>query len=247
MAAPTRVAVSPATSFTSGTTKTTGTLTWLTGDVIVVLGMTSDNSQLMATPTNTGTALTFNVVSGTPTTTASSCKGYAWVAIAGADSSGTISAVADSADSGIVAFQYRASDGLGATAISASLGATTTQSLVRGGNNSAVAQIWGDWNAVNDTTVTWTPASGNTQDVAVFTTGSTIFAGDWTDEGSAGTTDYGFSGFAGGDMTAITLEILGTAGGGETITLDKWAGYQVVIPSTYRIVSSGFVPPSDPE
>ena len=80
--------------------------------------------------------------------------------------------------------------------------------------DSFVGQVWGDWNAVNDAVVTWTP-SGQTQRVAQFVSGSaTFFVANWGDQGATGTTSYGFSGYAGGDMTAITIEVKGTSGGG---------------------------------
>ena len=218
MAAPTRVGGSGSGIGTS--TRATGSLSWSTGDVVFVLGITADNSYTLSTPTTAGSGLTFAAVSSTPTNVASSCKAYAWTATASASSSGTISSsVTPSSNHGaIIAWVYSGSDGLGATAISAALGSTTTQNLTRGQANSMVVQIWGDWNAVNDTTVTWTP-TGETQMLAQFQTGQmTSFGADWGDQGGTGTTAYGFSGFAGGDMTAITLEVKGTAaGGGSTI------------------------------
>lgn len=198
---------------TSGS-ETTASATWSSGDLIVVLGITADNgSATLATPTASG--LTFSAVSGTPTNTTNRTKVYAWTATAGAGGSGTIAAVKnDIITSGLAAFVFTGSDGIGGAAISAALGSTTTQSLTRTGENSHVVQIWGDWNAVNDTTVTWTP-SGETQREAVFVSGqSTFFVASWGDQGASGTTSYGFSGFAGGQMSAVTLEIVGTSGGG---------------------------------
>lgn len=193
----------------TATNDVSGSATWSAGDVIVVLGMTADNADTLGTPTAAG--LTFAAVSGTPTNTNSACKGYAWTATAGSGGSGAVTSAGSAASKGISVFVFSGSNGIGGTAFSASLGSTTTQSLTRTGTNSHVVQIWGDWNAVNDTTVTWTP-SGQTQQVADFHSGSaTYFGASWGDQGASGTTSYGFSGFAGGSMTAITLEILGTA------------------------------------
>lgn len=186
-------------------------VTWSSGDLIVVLGMTDDNVNTLGTPTATG--LTFSAVSGSPTNAAGTCKGYAWTATAGSSGSGAVTSThAIDQVAGISVFVFSGSTGIGGTAISAALGSTTTQSLTRTGTNSHVVQIWGDWNAINDTTVTWTP-SGETQRVASFTSGRyTIFIASWGDQGASGATSYGFSGHAGGaNMTAITLEILGTA------------------------------------
>lgn len=199
-----------------GTSEVTASATWSSGDLIVVLGMTSDSGLTLGTPTATG--LTFSAVSGTPTTSSSVCKAYAWTASAGSGGSGAITATAagGAGGRGLAAFVFSGSDGLGGTAISDGLGSTTTQSLTRTGTNSHVVQAWGDWNAVNDTTVTWTP-SGETQREAIWVSGqATFFVANWGDQGASGTTSYGFSGFAGGAMTAITLEVLGTSGGGRT-------------------------------
>lgn len=199
-----------------GTTETTPTVTWSAGDLIVVLGITEDNPRTLNTPTATG--LTFSAVSGSPTNSASSTKGYAWTATAGSGGSGAVSATGTDHAEGIAVFVFSGTDGLGGTAISAGLGSTTTQDLTRTGTNSHVVQIWGDWNAVNDTTVTWTP-TGATQRENTYVAGrATFFVANWGDQGSTGTTGYGFSGYAGGHMTAITLEIKGTSGGAAAVT-----------------------------
>lgn len=214
MAAPTQVAVS-ATTIATGT-RTTGSVSWSSGDIVIVLGITANDATTLGTPTTTGTGLTFSALSGTPTSAANSCKGYGWQATASASSSGTISCTQSGDGAGIIAWVYSGSDGLGTPVVSTSLGTTTTQSLTRAQANSAVVDIWGDFNAVNDTTVTWTP-TGQTEHMASFLSGQmTGFGASWPDQGATGTTAYGFSGFAGGDMTAITVEVKGTAGGGGT-------------------------------
>jgi hypothetical protein len=194
---------------------TSASYTWLAGDVFVVIALTPDNGDTAATPAATG--LTFSAVTGSPTNSGSSTKGYAWSATAASGGSGTI--FVDGSGSGggkleVLIYQYRGSDGIGNVALDAALGSTTTKSLTRGSDNSAVVQGWGDWNAVNDTTVTWTP-SGQTQDAATRdAVAFTTFGAHWGDQGAAGATSYGFSGFAGGKMTAITVEVKGAAGGG---------------------------------
>lgn len=214
MAQPTLSDYQQSTWSDSSTTEATASITWGAGDLIIVLGMTEDDPKTLNTPTATG--LTFSAVSGTPTNASSSCKGYAWTSTAGSSGSGVISATTTGGNGarGLAAFVFSGSDGVGGTAISTTLGSTTVQSLTRTGDNSHVVQVWGDWNSVNDTTVTWTPGS-ETQRVAQYMAGrATFFVANWGDQGASGTTDYGFSGFAGGDMTAITIEVLGGSGGG---------------------------------
>lgn len=220
MAAPTLVDYQQS-DWTSRTNadEVTPTVTWQAGDLIVVLGATEDNTMAQISALS-ATGLTFSTVSGSPTNTNNQVKLYAWTARAAADGSSAVTATRGDTNTqarGIAVFVYRGSDGLGNTAISASLGATTTQSLTRSQANSAIVQVWGDWNATNDTTVTWTP-SGQTQRIAQFISGSaTFFVADWGDQGSTGTTNYGFSGYAGGAMSAITLEVKGTAGGAASL------------------------------
>ena len=188
----------------------TPTVTWASGNVIVVLGMTSDNSATLNTPTATG--LTFTALAGTPTNGVSSCKAYGWSATAGSGGSSAITATIGGASSarGIAAFVYSGCDGVGNLSIATGLGATSTQSLIRGSNNSAVVQSWGDWDAVNDTVVTWTP-SGQTERVAQFITAqATMFVAEWPDQGTAGTTSYGFTAGSGTAFTAITVEVKGS-------------------------------------
>ncbi len=190
-------------------TEVTASITWSTGSVIVVMAMTADNASTLATPTAVG--LTFAQILA-PTNDANSCKGYAWVATAAGAGSGAITSVTDlgTAGRGMSAFVFSGSNGIGASSADAALGATTTKSLTRSFANSFVVQAWGDWNAVNDVAVTWTP-TGQTERVAQFvSTQGTFFVANWGDQGAAGATSYGFSGFAGGDMTAVTVEVRGT-------------------------------------
>lgn len=202
----------------TGTTEATAALTWSAGDLVLVLGFTEDNDVTLATPTATG--LTFGALSGFPTATASHVKLYAWSATAGAGGTQAISSTTDGSGSmrGLAAFAFTGSDGIGTIAVQVANGSTTTQSLTRGFDNSAVVQVMGDWSATTDVTVSWTPA-GFTQRVAQNNVGrATAFVASWTDQGSAGTTSYGFSAGAGTNYSAATVEIKGTASGGAAET-----------------------------
>lgn len=214
MPEPTLVGASASEANGTGATETTGSLSWLSGDRLLVLGMTEDNGVTLSTPGGL-TNLTLSALTGSPTTAASSCKGYAWGGTATGSGSGTIATTITGATKAfIVAFLYRDSDGFGTPVVSAALGAATTQSVTRVQANSAVAQIWGDWEAVNDIAVTWTP-TGQTQMLALNIGGGLQgYSAHWPDQGATGTTAYGFTAHAGGaDMTAITVEVKGTAGG----------------------------------
>lgn len=193
-----------------GTSEVTSTLTWADGAYIVILGASSDNA-LYQIDTPTAPGLTFLPVAGTPTNTNSNCKLYAWDATAVGAGSGVVTAtvVGGAGGRGIAAFVFNGSGGLRNTAIATGLGGTTTQSLIRGSNNSAVLQVWGDWDAVNDVAVSWTPAEF-TERVAQFVSGqATFFVASWTDQGAAGTTSYGFTAGGATATCALTLEIKG--------------------------------------
>lgn len=215
MAQPTLASYQQSTwSGSSSASEVTATVTWSTGDLVVVLGATDDNVNTLALQNVTG--LTFSPVTGSPSNVASSAKVYGWSAIATAGGSSALTATVDgsTAARGLSVFVFSGSDGVGGVSVSGALDATTTQSLTRTGANSHVVQAWSDWNAVNDTTVTWTP-TGETQRVAQFVGGrATFFVANWGDQGASGSTNYGFSGFSGGDFSAITLEVLGTTAGG---------------------------------
>jgi hypothetical protein len=190
----------------------TPTVTWSAGDLIVVLGATEDNAGVqLDVPTATG--LTFTQLIATNTVSNTKC--YVWTATAGSSGSGAITANrldGGTKARGIAAFVYSGSDGTGNTGTIVDSAAFVV-SLVRASANSAVLVVLGDWNAVNDTAVTSEPVAGATQRVAAFATGATFFVLNWTDQGNAGTTSYGFTDAGHGTvlMAGIAVEIKGTA------------------------------------
>lgn len=242
MAEPTLIGASPSEFDVTGTTETTGSLSWISGDFVAVLGMTEDDSRTLTTPGGL-TNLTLSAVASTPTSAGSSCKGYAWTGTATGTGTGTFQTTkADGTLAGIVAFVYRGSDGLGATAISAALGSTPNQNLVRGSNNSAVVTILGDWNAVADTTVTWTPSGQTQQEAMNDPIRASMFCANWGDQGAAGTTAYGFTAasYSGtGDFTAIALEIKGTAAAGAAMPVELQRGISTIRPQ-YQVLGMTF-------
>lgn len=245
MAAPTLTNYQQSTWTDTSSGEATASATWSAGSFVVVVGITEDNAAAtLNTPTWSDSA-TFSAAPGTPTDTGSSCKAYAWTATANGAGSGAISSTGTTDTyHGIAVFVFSGSDGLGNISASAALGATTTQSLIRSGTNSAVISIWGDWAAVNDTDVTWTPGSSTPRIVTtVGGPNATFFLANWGDQGAAGTTSYGFSGHAGGgDFTAITIEVLGAESEPEPDPL-VWAPVQQVVRGpAVKVVASGFTP-----
>ena len=200
------------------TTQTAGdevtpTVTWQAGDLVLVFGSTeAGTNATLNTPTATG--LSFSLVTSINTADFNDTANYLWSATAGSNGSGAITATrGDSGTNarGIAAFVYRGSNGLGNTA-TLDNSANKAISLTRVSDNSATAVVLGDWNAVNDTTVTSSPGSG-TQRVAQFVTGAaTFFLFDWGDQGATGTTSYGIGNHTGTvDMSGIAVEVKGSS------------------------------------
>jgi hypothetical protein len=191
----------------SAASEVTAVVTWQTGDVILVLGVTEDQPRTLGLPTATG--LTFTSIQEGDK--AGSCHTYAWRATAGANGSSAITSTTDGASAarGLSAFVYRGHGGVGASVKNSVTDATSVVSLSRSGANSAVAWCCGDFTASTDVTVAATPAGG-TQRVAVTeSTRATFFVFDWGDQGAVTTTNFGITGASGSNHFMIAVEVLG--------------------------------------
>lgn len=176
-------------------TETINSVSWQSGDIIVVIGGTENGGFQLNTPTATG--LSFSLLSQTNSGNSNSyAKAYLWVATASGSGSGDISSTRGDSSSGrrfISAYVVRGSSGVGNTnTITNSSSRTIT--LTRSGNNSAVIGGLVDWNALSDTTVDPTPSSGGRVDLSYGDGASYgVFAFSWADQGSAGATNYGIT------------------------------------------------------
>jgi hypothetical protein len=192
-------------------------LTWVTGDVIVVVGVSEDTGITLSTPTATG--LTFNPI-GSANAVGNSTGMHRWVAIAASGGSGIVSIArgASSGRFGAGVWQYRGSDGIGtAPAIVATTNVKIIP-LIESQNESAVINVIGDWAAGSTASPTWTP-SGETQRIASDGAGVSysVMGADWADANLATSTDYGLTaGLSTGMLAKAVIEVLGTAGGGAT-------------------------------
>ena len=143
---------------TAGSSETTASLSRTTGDLVVALGMTEDQGNTFTGPP-TGTGLTFAAMTGSPTATASSCKGYAWSATAASTQNTTLTASTDAGSvAGLGAWAATGSDGLGTPVIDTSTARTVSVAVAQ--DESAVVMILGDWTPTADTTLTTVPAGG---------------------------------------------------------------------------------------
>lgn len=196
--------------------ETTGTLTWTTGDLIVVMGITADNNMTINVPTGGGVG-TFT--QATVTATASNCKVYIWSGTTATTSSGTITATTNSSGAnnhGMTAYAITGSAGLGNTQLMASTASTNpSQNLTRANSNSGVILAFGDWTPVADNIVVSTPSANVTQDIINNIAGYRYLVSHWTDQGASGTTAYGIGSGDSGSPKWIgaMVEIKGTSSG----------------------------------
>ena len=190
---------------TSSNPKSTGTISWQTGDVIAVIGGTEAPGIVITTVTATG--LTF--AAGTPQAVASSCWANSWTAVAGSNGSSTVDIDKTGAGQyGAAVWVYRGSTGIGARGANS----TTAKivSVTRTGTSSAVVEGMFDFSAAVVTGRVWTPV-GETEQEASAQTGYSVYAANWGNQGAPGATSYGISGTAStGVHTKIALEILGS-------------------------------------
>lgn len=196
-----------------------GSLSWNAGDLIVVLGTTTDQTVTLNTPTGPASLDPFQSIAG-PITTTSSCWVRAWATFANASGSGTISATRAGAVDvwGIIAWRIdgTTTDGIGAVNAPA---ASTSQVAVLPyeASNSAVVEIISDWGAGVGGVGTvpsprnWTPSSGVTEREAVGVSGKyNVYSAEWTNQTGGLPTDYGISVAASGqNYTRLVVEILG--------------------------------------
>ena len=174
------------TDFTSGS-EVTGTLSWGSGDRILVIAFTEDSATTVSTPTASG--LTF-VALGSPIAAASSCWVHAFEATAASPSSSAVTATAGTGGTamrGIHALAFSGCTGFVRTD-AATHNSTKTVSVTRTQANSFIATILADWSASGIAGLGWTPAGQTQLQAADLNPQATAFAAYWGDQGATGTT-----------------------------------------------------------
>lgn len=211
MAAPTLLDYAESTYSDTGSSETTDDLNWnASGDIIVVLGITEDNARTISTPTGTG--LTLAALSGLPTNTSNSCKGYGWSATASGDGNTTLTATTSVGFAcGISAWAFSGSDGLGSPVVGVTASLTVSVAVAQ---DSSVVMIFGDWNATSDVTVDTDPAGGTIREATFVSGRASFYVAEWHNQ-SAGTRNYGLTNWTGtGTITKVAVEVQGTASAG---------------------------------
>lgn len=209
MTAPTLLSYVESTWSGTASSETTATAaTWnASGDRVIVLGITEDNGETINTPTATG--LTFAALSGLPTNSASSCKGYGWSATATGSGSSTITASTSiGIAAGIAGWAFSGVNAIvvPTPVISAALTVTITVA-----QDSSVLLALGDWNATTDVTVDPTPGDGTVREATMVSGRASFYIAEWHNQ-AAGTRAYGLTNWTGtGTITKVPVEVQGVA------------------------------------
>lgn len=186
-----------------------GSLSWVAGDTVLVLGVTADQATTLNTPTATG--LTFTAL-GLPVTTGNSCWGQRWTAVAAAAGSGAVTgnAANTTVPWGIIAWSVSGSDGVGQQHCLAGVNGLT-QPVTTTDDHSSLHELIGDWGAAAVAGLTWTPTGQTQRQGSNFSPDYSVFAADWADQGTAGIASYGIAGItaSGQNYTRVVVEMLG--------------------------------------
>lgn len=189
----------------------TADLDWAaSGDLVLCLGATEDNTRTLNTPTATG--LTFAAMTGLPTNTGSSCKVYGWKATAAGNNNSVVTATGDgsSAARGISAWAFSGSDGIENPVVNVGTGLTVSVAVQQA--DSTVCMVLADWNATTDVAVTTTPAGGTVRQINNVPGVATFAVVEWTGQ-AAGTRAYGLTAWTGtGTVSKAAVEVRGSAG-----------------------------------
>jgi hypothetical protein len=190
------------TAWNTAGSKSTGSVTWQAGDLVVVLGACESTGSTIATPTFAGGTL----AAGGAVGSGSQCQANSWTCTPASGGSGAVSSTGASAlHYGLAVWVFRYHGGAGARAGVADT--TLAVSLTRQQPHSRVVQIIGDYNATA-VAGAWTPAVLNSRQAAVDGTLYAYYVADWDDQGSAGATSYGRTATS-GTWSKIALEIIG--------------------------------------
>jgi hypothetical protein len=190
---------------TSASTINSASVSWLTGDVIVVIVL-DELTATIGLPTATG--LTF--VQQQASAAAGACAVKSAGVIAPSGGSSAVSATISTGDAGMGVWVWRGSDGLGNSTEQHTT--AKTKSLTPVDTHSAYCWSVGDFNADNATGVLL-PTPTTTQEAAQVAAHYTVYSGNLNDEATGAATLFGISGvMSTGPYTICVQEVLGTGG-----------------------------------
>lgn len=191
----------------AGGSRASASISWLTGDVIVMLAGTEGSTTAIP---SVGAATGLTLLSQQSNGTASTCCTRLSACVAGGNGSSAVTVTnSDTTEHwGFSVWVYRGSDGIGNSAE----GHTTAKTVSQTNSAADSANVWGGFdfgaNAVTNNNITPTPT--NTDERAADGAHYTVYVADLTDQTGAGSVAYGVSGA--GTISAfskVVLEIKG--------------------------------------
>lgn len=195
-----------------------GSITYATGDLIVILGGTGDAASTLSISKSAGTATLSTFTQQQVITTASSVYASIWTATVTAGGTATIT-LTKSAGTNFIGgsfFKVTAAStaGLGASAKATVATGAPTLTFSTLADNSAVIVFNGDWNAADGTTRAWRTGAGALTETTYFRDAAnwTVYAGIHADAGLAGSKTVGLSAPTGQKYSLVAIEIKGVAG-----------------------------------
>lgn len=184
-------------------TATSASVSWLAGDVIVVIVM-DEGVATIGTPTATGLTFTSPVSNNA----AGTCASRGAYVVAAAGGSSAVSATLSTGHGGLGVWVWRGSEGIGSSVEQHTT--TRTKALVPVDTHSAYCWTVGDFAAGATTSVVLTPTPTTTQESALDVGHYTVYSGNLNDQASAASTNFGTSGgTVTGPSSIIAMEVLG--------------------------------------
>lgn len=213
-----------------GQTKTLGSLSLVTGDILVGMLASEGNNSSTQVPLTIsgGTGVTWTSRQAS-TTAGGGGSAYARGYTGACASTNTATPVVtklngtDIVAFGETVFQFRDSDGVGTSNIARSTGAPSV-SLTTTQDNSAVCAICVDYNAADGASRTWRSSGvGSATERTYFRDGSlyTVYGAVWEDVGTAGAKTFGLTAPSGQAYDIVVIEILGTASAAASLVLNR--------------------------
>lgn len=211
--APTLVSYTETASWVvAATTKSTASVSWQTGDILVVMSGSEGATGTSRLGTPTATGLTFTKRASNITN--STCEAYTATAVAASTSSSAVTCTSTvSQKYGCGVWVWRTSAGIGNNAEQHT--ATKTRALTPVGAHSAI--MWGIFDFNAEAVHAITPAATNTRQAVQSAPEMSTHVADLIDQASAGSVSYGISGGSStGPYTIVIQEVQGAASGGAT-------------------------------
>lgn len=205
-------------------------ITWLTGDIIIVAQVDEGNSTENFPTAPTVSGLTFaNLITHAAS---GNCALAVWTATAASGGSGAISASGPSTSTrhwNAWLWQWRGSSGLGNTATQFT--STETVALTpAGGADSAIIWVVGDWAAAASPIAMPTSPNQTTRQAAQDGSLYSYVTTDITDQTSAGSVSYGVNYTSAGPFSIAVVEIKGTSVAAFQPDEDNWKQSTTFLP-----------------